>query len=48
MGFDASSYMVIEDEREFEVCVIVEQPIAVDFPFQLMFSAANETIGVCV
>ena len=47
MGFDASSYRFYEDEVEFEVCVVVEQPITVEFTFQLMFSAANETTGLC-
>ena len=47
MGFDASSYGVNDDEGEVEVCVVVGQPVTVEFPFQLTFSAANETTGLC-
>ena len=43
MGFDASNYTVREDEGEVEVCVVVQQPVAVDFPFQVQLSST----GVC-
>ena len=46
MGFEASSYTVREDEGEVEVCVVVQQPVAVDFPFQVLLSAANGIAGV--
>ena len=46
VGFDASRYGVREDEREVEVCVVVQPPVTIAFPFQLMFSAAIGSTGV--
>ena len=45
VGFDASHYGVREDEGEVEVCVVVQPPVTIAFPFQLMFSAAIGDTG---
>ena len=46
VGFDASHYTVTEDEGEVKVCVLVQEPVAVNFPFQVFFSVATEIAGL--
>ena len=46
VGFDASHYTVSEDEGEVRVCVLVQEPVAVDFLFQVLFSVATGSAGL--
>ena len=43
VGFDASCYGVREDEREVEVCVVVQPPVTIAFHFNLCF---QQQLGV--